>query len=109
MKESDVQRQILDDLTPRGIFHYRNNSGAFVDSQKHFYRFGAVGTQFAFENTTLKSPARCRRIALVNCSVLTRLRYSNTANPAAMTPTSAPSRLATTPIPFQSDIRSSSA
>jgi len=44
MKESDVQRQILDDLTPMGIFHYRNNSGAFVDSQKHFYRFGAVGS-----------------------------------------------------------------
>ena len=26
------------------IFHYRNNSGAFIDSQKHFYRFGAVGS-----------------------------------------------------------------
>src|ERR1700721_165734 len=44
MKESDVQRQILDYLTLRGIFHYRNNSGAFVDSQKHFYRFGALGS-----------------------------------------------------------------
>jgi hypothetical protein len=26
------------------LFHYRNNSGAFVDSQKHFYRFGATGS-----------------------------------------------------------------
>jgi hypothetical protein len=44
MKESDVQRQILDWLALKRIFHYRNNSGAFVDSQKHFYRFGAVGS-----------------------------------------------------------------
>jgi len=44
MKESDVQRQILDYLALKGIFHYRNNSGAFVDAQKHFYRFGALGS-----------------------------------------------------------------
>jgi hypothetical protein len=44
MKESYVQRQILDYLALKRIFHYRNNSGAFVDSQKHFYRFGAVGS-----------------------------------------------------------------
>jgi hypothetical protein len=44
MKESYVQRQILDYLALKGIFHYRNNSGAFVDSQKHFYRFGALGS-----------------------------------------------------------------
>src|SRR5438876_1170141 len=44
MKESDIQRQILDYLALRRIFHYRNNSGAFVDSKKHFYRFGALGS-----------------------------------------------------------------
>lgn len=44
MKESDIQKQILDYLALRHIFHYRNNSGAFVDSQKHFYRFGATGS-----------------------------------------------------------------
>ena len=43
MKESDVQRQILDYLALKRIFRYRNNSGAFIDSQKHVYRFGAVG------------------------------------------------------------------
>jgi hypothetical protein len=44
MKESEIQKQILDYLALKRIFHYRNNSGAFVDSQKHFYRFGAVGS-----------------------------------------------------------------
>ena len=44
MKESDTQKAILDYLALRHIFHYRNNSGAFVDSQKYFYRFGAVGS-----------------------------------------------------------------
>ena len=44
VKESATQKAILDYLALRHIFHYRNNSGAFVDSQKHFYRFGAVGS-----------------------------------------------------------------
>jgi VRR-NUC domain len=44
MKESDIQKQILDYLALKRIFHYRNNSGAFVDSQKHFYRFGSLGS-----------------------------------------------------------------
>jgi hypothetical protein len=44
VKESHVQRQILDYLILKRIFHYRNNSGAFVDSNKHFYRFGALGS-----------------------------------------------------------------
>jgi hypothetical protein len=44
MKESDTQKSILEWLAWKHIFHYRNNSGAFVDSQKHFYRFGAVGS-----------------------------------------------------------------
>jgi hypothetical protein len=44
MKESYVQRQILDYLALKGIFHYRKNSGGFMDSNKHFYRFGALGS-----------------------------------------------------------------
>ena len=44
MKESDVQRQILDYLTLKRIFHYRHNSGAFKDSNNQFYRFGALGS-----------------------------------------------------------------
>jgi hypothetical protein len=44
MKESEIQRQILDYLALKGIFHYRNNSGAFKDSAAHFYRFGALGS-----------------------------------------------------------------
>lgn len=43
-KESEVQRAILDYLELRGIFHYRNNSGAFKREDGHFYRFGAVGS-----------------------------------------------------------------
>jgi hypothetical protein len=44
VKEADTQKVILEWLAWRKIFHYRNNSGAFVDSQKHFYRFGALGS-----------------------------------------------------------------
>src|SRR5260370_41147793 len=43
-KESEIQKAILDYLTLRRVLHYRNNSGAFVDSNKHFYRFGAIGS-----------------------------------------------------------------
>jgi hypothetical protein len=44
VKEADIQKAIIEWLTWKKIFHYRNNSGAFVDSQKHFYRFGAIGS-----------------------------------------------------------------
>jgi hypothetical protein len=44
MKESDVQRQILDYLALKHVFHYRNNSGAFQRDDGHFYRFGALGS-----------------------------------------------------------------
>jgi len=44
MKESDLRRQILDHLALTRIFHYRNNSGAFKDSNNHFYCFGALGS-----------------------------------------------------------------
>jgi hypothetical protein len=44
MRESDIQRQILEYLALKRIFHYRNNSSAFKDSNNHFYRFGALGS-----------------------------------------------------------------
>jgi hypothetical protein len=44
MREADLQRQILDYLALKRIFHYRNNSGGFRDSHQHFYRFGALGS-----------------------------------------------------------------
>lgn len=47
IKESDLQRLILDYLTAKRIFHYRNNSGAMVSEyqgKKRFMRFGLVGS-----------------------------------------------------------------
>jgi len=49
MKESYTQRQILDYLALKGIFHYRNNSGALpIDNGKRFIRFGASGSPDIF-------------------------------------------------------------
>jgi hypothetical protein len=44
MKEGDTQKQILDYLALKHVFHYRNNSGAFKRDDGHFYRFGAAGS-----------------------------------------------------------------
>ena len=44
VKESELQKLILDYLKAKNIFHYRNNSGAFKNSEGHFYRFGANGS-----------------------------------------------------------------
>lgn len=44
MRESAIQAQIIQYLSLKGIFHYRNNSGGFKDANNHFYRFGAVGS-----------------------------------------------------------------
>jgi VRR-NUC domain len=44
VKESEIQKQILDYLSLKRIFHYRNNSGAFKRDDGHFYRFGATGS-----------------------------------------------------------------
>ena len=41
MKESEIQKQILDYLALKRIFHYRQNSGAFKRDD-HFYRMGAA-------------------------------------------------------------------
>lgn len=42
MKEAEIQKQILDYLALKRIFHYRQNSGAFMRDD-HFYRMGATG------------------------------------------------------------------
>ncbi len=53
VSESDIQRTILDYLTVKKIFHYRNNSGAMLGSytskrsgkkKNWFMRFGALGS-----------------------------------------------------------------
>jgi hypothetical protein len=44
VKESDVQRQAINYLALKHVFHYRNNSGAFKRDDGHFYRFGATGS-----------------------------------------------------------------
>lgn len=43
MLERDIQRQILDYLTLRRIFHYRQNSGGLESKAGHFVRFGTPG------------------------------------------------------------------
>jgi Holliday junction resolvase len=47
-KESDIQRAILDYLSIKRIFHWRNNSGALKTEGGHFVRFGAVGSPDIF-------------------------------------------------------------
>jgi hypothetical protein len=44
VKESHTQRQILDYLALKAIFHFRNNSGALDNGHGGFYRFGALGS-----------------------------------------------------------------
>jgi|SRR5580692_5885864 hypothetical protein len=48
MKESEIQKAILEWLAWKHVFHYRNNSGAFVfpetaTSKRRFFKAGAVG------------------------------------------------------------------
>lgn len=45
--EAAIQKQILEYLEIRGIFHFRNNTGAFPSEykgKKRFIRFGSVGS-----------------------------------------------------------------
>ena len=44
MKESELQKSILEYLAWKRIFHYRNNSGAFKRDDGYFYRFGVTGS-----------------------------------------------------------------
>jgi hypothetical protein len=51
LSEHDIQRQILDWLKLKHIFHWRNNSGAMRSSHKgksRFMRFGAKGSPDIF-------------------------------------------------------------
>jgi hypothetical protein len=85
MKESGIQKQILDYLLLKGIFHYRNNSGAFIDSKQHFYRRGWLAQSRALRFTSLLGrptflsmpiygrhfihPEHRRRVSPANCSL----------------------------------------
>lgn len=44
MKESEIQNSILEYLTIKKIFHYRNNSGALPTKNGGFVRFGVAGS-----------------------------------------------------------------
>lgn len=45
MKESEIQKAIIEYLTLKRVFHYRNNSGGFKNEKtNHFYRFGTPGS-----------------------------------------------------------------
>jgi len=44
MKEKEIQKQIIEWLGWKKIFHFRNNTGSFTNSAGGFYRFGAVGS-----------------------------------------------------------------
>jgi hypothetical protein len=49
--ESQIQKQILDYLELKHIFHYRQNTGAMKSEYKgksYFMRFGAVGSSDIF-------------------------------------------------------------
>lgn len=43
VKEKELQKQILEYLETKNVFHYRNNSGAFK-RDGHFYQFGSIGS-----------------------------------------------------------------
>ena len=47
MLEKQIQSAILEYLTLKGIFHWRNNSGA-MKTEHSFVRFGAVGSPDIF-------------------------------------------------------------
>jgi hypothetical protein len=47
ISEHDIQGQILEYLTIKRIFHWRNNTGAFKKG-KHFVRFGTPGSADVF-------------------------------------------------------------
>lgn len=44
MAGSELVKACCSYLTMKKVFHYRNNSGAFKNSEGHFFRFGAVGS-----------------------------------------------------------------
>lgn len=46
--EGDIQRAILEYLTAKNIFHWRNNTGATKTNDGRFFRFGQVGSPDIF-------------------------------------------------------------
>ena len=44
MKETDIQRAILEYLALRKVFHWRNNSGAYKTATGGFIRYGTLGS-----------------------------------------------------------------
>lgn len=44
IRESDIQSSIIQYLTLKHVFHYRNNTGAFRTERGGFYKFGEVGS-----------------------------------------------------------------
>jgi hypothetical protein len=44
LKEKDIQKNILEYLEIKRIFHYRNNTGSFVSPTGGYYSFGATGS-----------------------------------------------------------------
>ena len=46
--EKDTQRAVLDYLSAKKIFHWRNNTGAMKTASGGFIRFGAVGSPDIF-------------------------------------------------------------
>lgn len=57
MKERTLQKVVLDYLSAKKIFHWRNNSGAFKTDRGGFYRFGAVGSPDIFVVLKIKKLA----------------------------------------------------
>lgn len=55
MKETDIQRSILDYLKLKRVCHWRNNSGAMKTDRGGFYRFGTPGSPdiFVLQNGTI--------------------------------------------------------
>jgi len=48
MLEKHIQSQILEYLSIKGVFHWRNNTGALKTESGGFIRFGAVGSADIF-------------------------------------------------------------
>lgn len=44
MREQDIQNAVLDYLSYKGVFHYRQNSGAYRTQHGSFVRYGTPGS-----------------------------------------------------------------
>lgn len=48
LSESNIKRQVQDFLNARGLFWFRQNTGAFKTKTGGFYHFGAIGSPDIF-------------------------------------------------------------